>query len=154
MSMHTLKTEQELPISLQDAWDFFSSPKNLKEITPSHLGFEILSGNGDVPIYPGMFIQYTVKPLLGIPMRWVTEITQVKKGEYFVDEQRVGPYGIWHHEHHFKSTDKGVHMTDLISFQVPLGFLGNLLYHLFIKKDLQTIFNYREKVLNDKFGSL
>ena len=104
--MYKIEREQFLPIPLQEAWDFFSSPSNLAKITPSSLGF-VVHGNVPERMYPGLFIQYTVSPLLGIPMRWVTEITHVREGEYFVDEQRVGPYSIWHHEHFFYRRRRG-----------------------------------------------
>ena len=109
--MYSIYREQTLPISLKEAWEFFSSPSNLSKITPDSLGFEV---TGDTPqqMYPGLFIHYRVSPILGIPMSWTTEITQVEHEKYFVDEQRVGPYAIWHHEHFFEEIENGVLMKE------------------------------------------
>ena len=147
--MYQLKRIQKLPISVAEAWDFFSSPKNLATITPDELGFQIKS---ELPekMYPGMFIQYTVKPLLGIPMTWVTEITQVNEPHFFIDEQRVGPYAIWHHQHFFKEISGGVEMTDIVDYQLPLAPFGNFMHPLIIKGKLKQIFDYR----NDKMVEL
>lgn len=150
--MHRLTRTSKLPISIEEAWNFFSSPKNLKEITPDHMGFDILC---DLPekMYPGMIITYSVKPLLGIPINWMTEITQVKELEYFVDEQRVGPYSIWHHQHHFKAVSGGVEMTDIIDYVIPLGPLGKLMNPILVKRKLKEIFDYREQKVAQLFGT-
>ena len=150
--MHRLTRTSNLPISIEEAWNFFSSPKNLKEITPDHMGFDILC---DLPekMYPGMIITYSVKPLLGIPINWMTEITQVKELEYFVDEQRVGPYSIWHHQHHFKAVSGGVEMTDIIDYVIPLGPLGKLMNPILVKRKLKEIFDYREQKVAQLFGT-
>lgn len=140
--MYKIEREQFLPISLSEAWDFFSSPNNLAKITPAELGF-VVHGNVPERMYPGLFIQYTVSPLLGIPMRWVTEITHVREGEYFVDEQRVGPYAIWHHEHFFTEVEGGVLMRDVVHYKVPLGILGRLAHPLIVRPKLEQIFSYR-----------
>ena len=150
--MHKLERIQRLPISLDQAWDFFASPDNLKKITPSYMGFDIQSGGG-VPMYAGMIIKYTVRPLLGIPMTWVTEITHVEPHRFFVDEQRVGPYAIWHHQHHFKAIENGVEMTDLLHYKLPFGILGDLFHPLLVKNKLEEIFNYRNKQLVEIFGT-
>jgi len=149
--MYQLKRIQKLPISVAKAWDFFSSPKNLATITPDELGFQIKS---ELPekMYPGMFIQYTVKPLLGIPMTWVTEITQVNEPHFFIDEQRVGPYAIWHHQHFFKAIPDGVEMTDMIDYQLPLAPFGNFMHPLLIKGKLKRIFDYRKEKMVELFG--
>ncbi|HRF78427.1 MAG TPA: SRPBCC family protein, partial [Chitinophagales bacterium] len=110
--------------------------------------------NTNQKVYPGMIIQYTVSPVLNIPMRWVTEITHVKDLHYFVDEQRVGPYRIWHHEHHLKQIEGGVEMTDIVTYQPPMGILGSLANFLFIRKQLQSIFEFREKKLIELFGEM
>jgi len=151
IKMHHIKTVQKVPISLQEAWDFFSSPKNLQKITPSEMGFKIKT---ELPekMYPGMFIQYTVTPLLNIPLTWVTEITQVKEREFFIDEQRVGPYAIWHHQHFFKEIKGGVEVTDIVDYKVPLGFLGKLVHPIIVKPKLNEIFAFREKKLIELFG--
>lgn len=149
--MGYLKTKQKLGIDLDTAWDFFSSPKNLKEITPSYMGFDITSGNQDEKIYPGMIITYKVSPLLNIPMNWMTEITQVNPGKYFIDEQLFGPYKIWHHEHHFKEIEGGVEMIDILHYKAPLGFLGNLAENLIVRKKVKEIFDFREQKLEQLF---
>lgn len=153
MSTYNLHAKQQLPISLEKAWEFFSSPKNLKEITPDYMGFHIRS-EYDGKMYPGQIIEYTVKPVLGIPMYWMTEITQVKELEFFIDEQRVGPYNMWHHQHFFKEIEGGVEMEDIVHYRLPLGPLGSFAHALFVKKQLQGIFDYRKKVLEERFGQL
>ena len=149
--MYKIEREQFLPISLSEAWDFFSSPNNLAKITPAELGF-VVHGNVPERMYPGLFIQYTVSPLLGIPMRWVTEITHVREGEYFVDEQRVGPYAIWHHEHFFTEVEGGVLMRDVVHYKVPLGILGRLAHPLIVRPKLEQIFSYRWEANERIFG--
>lgn len=143
---------QFLPITLDEAWEFFSTPKNLNRITPEDMRFNILSG-GDGPMYQGMVIQYTVTPLLGIPMPWVTEITHVKHRSYFVDEQRFGPYSLWHHLHRFEEVEGGVMMTDILHYRIPLGPVGKLMGRLFIDRKVNGIFEYRTKVLEGLFPS-
>jgi ligand-binding SRPBCC domain-containing protein len=155
MSVYTLKRTQCLPISLEHAWQFFSSPANLKEITPPYMGFDITSDKRFlVKMYPGQVITYTVKPVLGIPLFWMTEITHVEEGRFFVDEQRVGPYKIWHHQHHFEAVEGGVEMTDLVHYQLPLGPLGDLAQVMFVRRQLNEIFDYRYKKLEDLFGTM
>ena len=151
--MYRIERTQVLPISLEEAWAFFSSPKNLAKITPKELGF-VVHGNVPEVMYPGLFIEYTVSPLLGIPMRWVTEITHVREGSYFVDEQRVGPYAIWHHEHFFESVPGGVKMTDVVHYKVPLGILGNLVHLWLVRPKLEQIFSYRWAANERMFGTL
>ena len=149
--MYTLERTQRLPISIQEAWDFFQNPSNLATITPDYMGFDIMS---EVPneMYPGLFIHYRVSPLLGIKMNWTTEITQVHAPHYFVDEQRVGPYSIWHHEHHFKEIDGGVEMLDSVSYKIPFGILGKIAHPILVKSKLQEIFDYRIKKVEEVFG--
>jgi ligand-binding SRPBCC domain-containing protein len=151
--MHTLKTVQRLPVGIEEAWDFFSSPQNLQKITPEHMGFEILS---DIPekMYPGLIISYIVKPLFGIPMKWVTEITHVKEPVYFVDTQIKGPYRIWHHQHHFREIPGGVEMTDIVNWAVPLGFFGRIANSVLVESKVKQIFEYRTRVLTERFGEL
>ncbi|MDN5205009.1 SRPBCC family protein [Fulvivirgaceae bacterium BMA10] len=141
-----------LNISLKEAWAFFSSPINLKHITPPKMGFQIISGYEEDAMHAGMIIKYIVKPILGLPITWVTEISHVQEPNFFVDEQRAGPYSFWHHQHHFRSTEEGTLMVDIINYSVPYGFIGRLLHWLFIKKELQLIFNYRHKILDQKFN--
>lgn len=153
MKLYQLHAKQALPISRQRAWDFLSNPKNLKVITPDHMGFEIISG-ADRAMYQGQIIQYVVKPFPGYATKWVTEITHVKEGEYFVDEQRFGPYPLWHHKHFIKEIEGGVEMEDIIDYKVPFGFLGQLSQPFLVKKQLQQIFKYREAKLEELFGKL
>ncbi len=149
--VYSIKTVQHLPISLQEAWDFFSSPANLSTITPDHLGFQIVSKHHGEKMYAGQIIEYTVKPVLGIPLYWMTEISHVEDKKYFVDEQRFGPYSLWHHQHHFKETSAGVEMTDIVHYKLPLGVLGRLAHCLFVKKQLKQIFDYRYKIVAEKW---
>jgi ligand-binding SRPBCC domain-containing protein len=152
MAVYQLKTEQKIPAGINEVWDFISSPANLKKITPEHMGFDITSGELPEKMYPGMIITYKVSPLLGIKMNWVTEITHVVDKEYFVDEQRVGPYAIWHHEHKLQPIEGGVLMKDIITYKPPMGFLGNIANSFFIRKQLEGIFQYREKAVEKSFG--
>ncbi|MDR5590441.1 SRPBCC family protein [Christiangramia sp. SM2212] len=151
MKIYTLRSVQKLPISPQEAWDFLSDPKNLKTITPDYMGFEILSG-ADRPMFSGQIIQYIVTPVAGIKTKWVTEITHVKEGEYFVDEQRFGPYALWHHKHFIKAIPGGVEMEDIIDYKLPFGFLGQLTHPVLVKPKLKEIFDYRKNKLVELFG--
>ena len=149
--IYTLSARQKLPIGLSEAWDYFSTPVNLAEITPTHMGFKITSELPD-KMYSGQIISYRVAPLPGIKINWITEITHVEEGKFFVDEQRFGPYSMWHHEHHFEGVNEGVNMTDKVSYKIPLGFLGHIAQSLLVRKQLITIFEYRIKILEEKFG--
>ena len=149
--IYTLKAQQQLPITMAEAWDFFSSPKNLEKITPPHMGFRITSGEPG-KMYPGQIISYKVAALPGIKTNWVTEITHVEDKKFFVDEQRFGPYSMWHHEHHFEEKEEGIFMTDKISYKIPFGFLGHVAQMVFVRKQLKTIFEYRRRALEEKFG--
>lgn len=153
MSFYSLKTEQKLQISLQEAWDFFSSPKNLSKITPKHMGF-IITNQPSETMFEGQIITYKVSPLLGVKISWMTEITTVKENEYFIDEQRFGPYSLWHHRHHFYEIDGGIKMIDEVNYKLPFGFLGSIAHRLFVRKKLKSIFEYREKVLIEMFGQI
>ena len=150
--MNQLITRQELNLSLEDAWTFFSSPANLNKITPSYMDFKITSDLGS-DFYPGMIITYEVRPFLGIKMNWVTEITQVKAQQFFIDDQLAGPYKYWHHEHHFRATEKGVEMTDILHYAAPFGFIGSLAELLFVNRQVQQIFSFRKQKLDDLFNS-
>ena len=151
MKIYTFHRKQKLPITLEKAWEFLSSPKNLKVITPTYMSFDILSG-AEKPMFAGQIIQYIVTPILGIKTKWVTEITHVKEGEYFVDEQRFGPYSLWHHKHFIKEIDGGVEMEDIIDYKVPFGFLGQLVHPFLVKPKLEEIFKYRTQKLEALFG--
>lgn len=149
--IYTLQVQQFLYISLEEAWNFFSSPGNLQKITPPHMGFQITSGTV-ATMYPGQIITYRVSPFPGVTTNWVTEITHVSEGRYFVDEQRFGPYRMWHHEHHFEFRDGRVLMTDLVSYKLPFGFLGRIANVLLVRKQLKQIFAFRIEVLDRMFG--
>lgn len=151
MSIHQYKTTQFLPININLAWDFFSTPLNLPIITPPELDFKILTKTNIDKAYEGMIIDYTVKPLFGIPMHWQTKICSVIEKKSFADKQLKGPYKLWHHTHTFEEQNGGVLMTDVINYQLPFGFIGNIAHSLFIKKKIENIFNYRRKVLEEKF---
>lgn len=151
MKIYRLHRYQKLPITIDEAWDLLSDPKNLKLITPDYMGFNILSG-GDRPMYPGQIIQYIVTPVLGIKTKWVTEITHVKDKEYFVDEQRFGPYSLWHHKHFIKPIEGGVEMEDIVDYKLPLGFLGQLVHPFLVKPKLEEIFKYRYDKLIKLYG--
>lgn len=151
MKIYRLHKKQNLPITIDEAWKFLSSPKNLKTITPDYMGFQILSG-AEKPMYPGQIIQYIVTPVLGIKTKWVTEITHVMDKKYFVDEQRYGPYALWHHKHFINPIEGGVEMEDIIDYKIPLGFLGRLAHPLLVKPKLNEIFEYRQKKLIELFG--
>jgi len=152
MAIYQFHKEQKLNTSVEEVWNFISSPRNLKEITPDYMGFQITTDHLSDIMYPGMIISYKVNPVLGIPMTWVTEITHVEDHDFFVDEQRKGPYKMWHHEHKLVQTDDGVIMTDLITYEPPFGFLGAIANKLFIEKQLNEIFEYRRKVLDEKYN--
>lgn len=150
--IYTLLVEQKLPVSLDEAWEFFSNPANLQRITPQHMRFQITSGEPK-PMYAGQIITYRVSPFKGFTTHWVTEITQVQEKQFFVDEQRFGPYTMWHHEHHFSETASGVLITDRVSYKLPLRCLGQFAHRIFVRRQLQSIFNYRSHWLDKQFNS-
>lgn len=152
-NIYQLRAEQSLPISKKEAWDFLSNPQNLKVITPPHMGFEITSPYTKDEVYEGQIITYKVYPFKGIKSYWVTEITKVQDQEYFIDEQRFGPYKMWHHEHFIEETDNGVLMTDIISYKMPFGFIGRMVEPIIVQKQLREIFEHREKKLIEIFGN-
>lgn len=152
MAIHVLRTCQIVPASLEACWAFFSDPRNLARITPESLDFQVLS---ELPpaMRAGMMIQYRVRPLFGIPVTWLTEITQVAAPGYFVDEQRVGPYAVWHHEHHFQALDAGrTEVRDVVHYAPPFGPLGELCHPWLIAPELRKIFAYREAAVVRQFG--
>lgn len=150
--VYSIKEVQNIPVTIEDAWDFFSKPDNLKDITPSSMGFIIKSKHHGERMYPGQIIEYTVKPLFGLPLYWMTEITHVEEGKFFIDEQRYGPYSLWHHQHHFKQIPGGVEMTDIVHYKIPFWFLGDIANALFVQNKLKQIFNYRYKKVEERFG--
>ncbi len=151
--LYRLHSRQSLPISKQEAWNFLSDPKNLKVLTPDRMGFTILSG-GDRPMFAGQIIQYKVSPFASYSTEWITEITHVKEGEFFVDEQRFGPYSLWHHKHFLNEINGGTEMEDIIDYKVPFGVLGQWAHPILVKKQLQKIFSYREQKLVELFGTI
>jgi ligand-binding SRPBCC domain-containing protein len=150
--VYSLKTVQNLPVSLNEAWAFFSNPGNLKEITPANMGFNIVSNHHGERMYAGQIIEYKVSPIGGIPLYWMTEITQVQDRQYFIDEQRFGPYSLWHHQHHFREIPGGVEMTDIVHYKLPLGFLGDIAHGMFVKRELKKIFAFRFEKAIEVFG--
>lgn len=151
--LYTIHRKQKLPITLQEAWDFISDPKNLAVITPDTMGFKTLSGD-DRKMFPGQIIHYTITPVLGIKVQWVTEITHVADKSFFVDEQRFGPYKFWHHKHFLKEIPGGVEMEDIVHYKLPMGFFGRLAHPFMVKPKLEEIFKYREKKLEELFGKM
>lgn len=149
--MYQIYQKQRIPVSLDEAWAFFSDPANLKKITPNYMSFDIVSGGGQ-KMFPGQIIEYVVTPLAGIKMQWVTEITHVIESEYFVDEQRIGPYSFWHHKHFFKQISAGVEIEDKVDYQLPFGPLGKLIHKQIVKPKLDEIFAYRKDKLESLFG--
>jgi len=152
MKIHTLQQEQVLPISMEEAWGFFSSPQNLDEITPEDLGFKVIS----VPegqMHEGQIISYKVKLAPFIWVTWVTEIKCVEDGVSFIDEQRFGPYKFWHHRHQFEELDDGVLMKDLVHYALPFGIFGAIAHAVFVRKKLKWVFDSRRKALEEKFGA-
>ena len=152
MAYYQIHQEQKIPASLEEVWDFISSPANLKKITPSYMGFDITTPGLPEKMYPGMVIGYKVSPVLGIKMNWLTEITQVKDKEFFIDEQRIGPYKLWHHQHIIEEIEGGVLMKDIVTYAPPAGFIGALANKITIKSKLREIFDFRRKAVIEIFG--
>jgi ligand-binding SRPBCC domain-containing protein len=148
-----MKAKQSVPMGLDEAWAFFSSPINLRKITPEHMAFEIKGDLSELKkVYAGQIINYTVKPIARIPLAWTTEITHVVDHQYFIDEQRFGPYSFWHHQHFFTAIPGGVEIEDIVHYKLPLGFLGDIANALFVKQQLKGIFDFRFQKLNEMFG--
>ena len=153
MAIHQLSRQQLIRKPIEDAWRFFSNPHNLKIITPQYMNFKVLTNDLPQEIYPGLLISYKVSPVFHIPLSWVTAITVVRKNEFFIDEQRTGPYKLWRHQHHFQQTENGVLMTDTVDYQLPFSIIGELANFTFVKSQLEGIFEYRrqqvERIFND-----
>ena len=152
MAFYQFQKQQKIRTSIDEIWEFISSPANLKEITPDYMGFDIKTKDLPDKMYAGMVINYEVRLLLGIKTTWVTEITQVIDKKYFVDEQRVGPYSLWHHQHIIEPLEDGILMTDIVSYQPPFGYLGALANKIIINNKLNEIFDYRTKAIEKRFG--
>lgn len=146
--MYQLKRTQLVKTDLETCWKYFCAPENLQTITPKYMNFRVLTETPS-EIYEGLMIGYKISPVLRIPLSWVTEITVVEPQTYFVDEQRQGPYKIWHHEHHFKVVEGGIEMTDLVSYSLPFGILGKFAHWLFVRKQLENLFDYRFQKVNE-----
>ncbi|MBK6560345.1 SRPBCC family protein [Candidatus Amarobacter glycogenicus] len=153
MRLHRLASRQLLPIPLEEAWAFFSDPRNLATITPPSLNLKPTSALPSA-MHPGLIVTYDVVPMAGLRVLWVTEITHVVDGVMFVDEQRAGPYRFWHHQHHFKAVPGGTEMRDIIHYALPLGVLGDLFGARMVKRKVQGIFDYRREVLEEKWGRM
>jgi ligand-binding SRPBCC domain-containing protein len=149
--IHVLQREQVIPATVGEVWEYFCDPKNLNQITPPDMNFEIVRG-GDVAMYPGQLIEYRVEFLRGIRSLWLTAIPHVRDCEYFVDEQRLGPYRFWYHEHSFEAISSGTKMTDRVTYVIPYGPLGDLLNHFWIARRLDGIFEFRRKTIIELFG--
>lgn len=154
MKIYSFQTIQTLPLSGHQAWDFLSNPENLNLITPQEMDFRITSSIKLEKMYAGQIISYTVRPLAGIPINWVTEITHVNAPFHFVDEQRFGPYAFWHHQHFLKEVPGGIEMRDIVHYALPLGFLGRMANALLVKNQLRKIFDFRHKKLEGLFGRI
>lgn len=152
MAVHSLKTVQKIPVSIEKAWEFYSNPSNLQLITPDDMGFKVISGSHETSLYKGQMFEYKVSPLLRIPLYWKTEITKVEAPFHFIDLQVKGPYKQWEHQHFFKSIDGGVEMTDIIHYENPLRLLGTIANNLFVKNKLRKIFEFRFKKVEQLFG--
>ncbi len=148
--MYQFKRTQLIKTDLQTCWKYFSAPANLRIITPDYIDFKVHTAVPE-PLYEGLIIHYTIRPILGIRLTWISEIRKFKEGVYFVDEQRSGPYKLWHHEHHFKEVEGGVEMTDLVTYIMPFGFIGKFVHWLFIRKQLENIFDYRAGKTDELF---
>jgi ligand-binding SRPBCC domain-containing protein len=152
MPVHSLKAVQKIPADAATVWSFFSNPANLKTITPGYLNFNAISKYSSDTIYAGQIIEYKVSPILGIPLYWMTEITHVKYNQYFIDEQRYGPYSMWHHQHHFNVIENGIEMTDIVHYKNPFWILGDAANALFVRKQIRSIFSYRYQKTVEAFG--
>jgi ligand-binding SRPBCC domain-containing protein len=151
--LHRFECRQRLALSLPEAWDFFSRPGNLARITPPDLGFEVTSPLPE-RMYAGLIVTYRVRPFGNLSVPWVTEITHVRESEFFVDEQRRGPYRFWHHQHHFQAVAGGVAMTDLVHYEIPLGWMGEILCGRMVERRVTAIFAYRREMLAKLIGTL
>ena len=147
MAFYQLNYQQIIKSDMNTVWEFIANPRNLKTITPDYMGFDITSEEVSELMYEGMIISYKVSRFFNIKNDWVTEITRIRENEFFVDEQRIGPYVFWHHQHFFRQTDQGIDMRDKVTYSPPFGVLGAICNSLFIRKKLEDIFNYRKEAI-------
>jgi ligand-binding SRPBCC domain-containing protein len=152
MKLYKIETVQHINTTIEECWDFFSSPKNLQTITPNNMSF-VIQDFDEKRMYPGQIITYTLKPLLGIKVSWVTEITVSKENEYFIDMQLFGPYKLWHHKHFFEPAETGVKMTDIVHYALPFGFLGRIMNKWIVESKVKSIFDYRRHKIDEIFNS-
>ncbi|HEY0354912.1 MAG TPA: SRPBCC family protein [Flavisolibacter sp.] len=150
--IYRLERVQKIPSDIETVWKFFSNANNLLSITPPFLNLKMTNEASDQEIHKGQTMTYIVKPLLGIPLSWLTEITEVDRLKMFIDEQKKGPYQLWRHQHHFKTIEGGVEMTDIVDYSLPFGFLGTLAHPIIVEKKLNQIFSYRHQAVEDLFG--
>lgn len=150
LRIHRFEQSQILPISLEDAWDFFSNPRNLDDMTPPELAFRTQSGD-DEPMFAGQIIVHRIRLLPGVWTTWVTEIVEVEDRRYFIDEQRSGPYRFWHHLHRFETCEDGVRMLDRVHYALPFHPLSAPMHGLYIRPQLERIFSYRRQILESRF---
>jgi ligand-binding SRPBCC domain-containing protein len=146
MKLHQIHRKQMIPISIFEAWEFFSNPENLSTITPSWLNLTLIS---DIPrgMHSGMIISYRITPIVRVPTIWISEITHVNRPTYFVDEQRLGPFRFWHHQHVFKEVGRNVEIQDIVHYAMPLGPIGEMMYSISVRKKVDSIFDFRQKAL-------
>jgi len=152
MFLHSIKSIQKIPASLEQTWDFYSNHANLQAITPAYMKFKVISQNEGEKRFSGQIIEYKVRPLMNIPLYWKTEIRNVTAPAYFMDEQRKGPYTLWQHQHFFKAIEGGTEMTDMVIYKNPLWIIGEIANSLFIKNKLRKIFEYRFSKMEEIFG--
>ena len=153
MKLERIQTIQRLPIQVEEAWDFFTSPGNLSLITPPWLDYR-LSSNPPEYMHPGTLYSAQIRPFPGISMQWITEITYIRPPSLFITDQRVGPFKVWHHEYHFREHADGVELEDIVQYGLPLGPIGSLVHDLYVRRKLHEVFTYRAQSLERRFGAV
>lgn len=151
MKVYNVKHTQFIPADLATVWEFFSTPANLGKITPTKMNFVTLHITGGSKMYAGQLISYKVSPFPFLRVRWTTEIKNVSYQKYFIDEQKLGPFVLWYHQHFFEEKEGGIEMTDEVSYAVPFGLLGRLANALFVKNQVKEIFEFRTKAVEGIF---
>lgn len=154
MRVYHEKYVQFIPSDLETVWNFFATPRNLRMITPPDMNFEIQKITGGDAMYAGQLITYKVSPFPFMKVQWITEIKQVVHQQFFVDDQIVGPFALWHHQHFFIEKEDGVEMVDEVSYAIPFGFLGRAVNQLFVKKKIRHIFQFRKEVIEEVFNQI
>jgi ligand-binding SRPBCC domain-containing protein len=151
MAVHKLVSELYIPASVPLVWAFFCAPSNLQCLTPHYMKMRVTSGELPAVIYAGQIITYKVSPLLGVPISWTTEITHVEPGRRFVDDQRRGPFKLWHHQHLFEPHGSGTSMIDIVHYEIPLWIAGEIAHRLFVRRQIEEIFEYRRRMIEQCF---